>query len=546
MMNDKFDCMLYPEKSQYPYGVKDKNVISKFQRVTGLHFSSGLCIVTQNEKAVFVDGRYILAARRLLNQNEFEIYLYTKVEVEKFIRSSIPTGGTIAFDQNEYTISDIELFNLDEYKLVGIDVDEKPVDISTKGYSISSDISGENYTEKLAEIAYIFEFGDALLLNDALSISWLFNIRGNDDEDSLAIMARAIVMNDGTANIYTEHTCEIDILPDKVHMKSISELDDDIKKIRLLITDKNETPYRMLQYKNMVYKTNPCLILKSIKNKTEITNFRKIHICDGVAMTKFLYKLYHTRTPYTEISAANELRSIRKGNKGYICDSFDYISAADENSAEVHYHADKSSNKTIQNMYLVDSGAQYFGGTTDITRTVCLSVPTKNQKEMYTRVLMGHIDLSLSEASDNVMLDAIARKYITDIGENYPHSTGHGVGYMSHVHEGPIHISGKKCNTKFHEGMVISNEPGYYKAGEYGIRIENMMEVISVNEKLEFRMLTLVPYSKELIIYDMLNEAQKSWLQDYNQRLTRELSPFLDYEECRWLEEYTQLESKKA
>lgn len=546
MMNDKFDCILCPEKSRYPYGVKDKNVMSKFQKVTGLHFSSGLCIITQGKKAVFADGRYILAARRLLNKKEFEIYPYTKVDIKKFIRRSIPTGGTIAFDQNEYTISEIEQLNLGEYKLVGVDVDERPLDICTKGYSLSPDMSGKSYSEKFAGIAYIFEFGDALLLNDALSVSWLFNIRGNDDEDSLAIMARAIVMKDGTANIYTEHTCEIDNLPDKVHVKSISELDNDIKKIIRLITDKNETPYRMLQYKNMVYKTNPCLILKSIKNKTEIANFRKIHAYDGVAITKFLYKLYHTKTLYTEISAADELRSLRKENGSYICDSFDYISAADEHSAEVHYRVDENSNRIIRNMYLMDSGAQYFGGTTDVTRTVCLSVPTEHQKEMYTRVLMGHIDLFLSAATDNVLLDAIARKYITDIGENYPHSTGHGVGYMSHVHEGPIHISGRKCSTKFHEGMVISNEPGYYKAGEYGIRIENMMEVISVNERLEFRTLTLVPYSKELIIYDMLNEAQKSWLKDYNQRLTEELSPFLNYEERRWLEEYTQLESKKA
>ncbi len=295
-----------------------------------------------------------------------------------------------------------------------------------------------------------------------------------------------------------------------------------------------------IYYKNLIKKNNeivekidPVYFLKSIKNSTEINNMKKSHKIDGIALTKFLFwlKKNYRKRKITEIFAGKKLESFRKKNRSYKFPSFSTISGSGPNSAIIHYKASIKSNRILKkgDLYLVDSGGQYLYGTTDVTRTISLENKSDFIKEIYTRVLKGHIavsDYKIKKNSNGSEVDQKARSSLKKINLDYPHGTGHGVGYFLNVHEGPQSFS-KKNKVKLQNGMVISNEPGYYKEGWFGIRIENLIYI----KKNKFNELTTVPIEKDLIKKKMLNKKEILWLNKYHQEVKKNLFKFMTIKE---------------
>jgi len=281
-------------------------------------------------------------------------------------------------------------------------------------------------------------------------------------------------------------------------------------------------------------------LLKAKKNKVEINNMIKAHIHDGVALTKFLFWIKNiNKRKITEFDAQNKLEMFRKNNKEYLYPSFNTIAGTGSNGAIVHYRATKKNAKTIlkKQIFLCDSGGQYKFGTTDVTRTICFSKPKRNIKNIFTKVLKGHIAVvttNLNKIKTGNLIDKRARKFLNENNLDYSHGTGHGVGFFSNVHEGPQAIS-KNNKVLFSEGMILSNEPGFYKKGHFGIRIENLMYVKKSLGKLFFENLTLAPIDKDLINFDKLTDTEKNYLFKYNLNIYSKLFKFLSKNEKKWL-----------
>ena len=287
-------------------------------------------------------------------------------------------------------------------------------------------------------------------------------------------------------------------------------------------------------------KIDPCYKLKSIKNSTEINHMINAHIEDGVALTKFIYWMKNiNKKKITEIDAKNKLEYFRKYNKNYLFPSFTTIAGTGSNGAIVHYRVSKKSNKVIlkNDLFLCDSGGQYKYGTTDVTRTLCFSKQSNSVKNIFTKVLKGHIAVAIaniSRYSTGGKIDIKARQFLRKDGLDYAHGTGHGVGFFLNVHEGPQSIS-KNNNVKLEEGMVVSNEPGFYKKNYFGIRIENLVYIKRKNKKLFFENLTLAPIEKDLINFNLLNKEEKNYLFKYHLNVYSKISKFLNFKEKKWL-----------
>ena len=285
---------------------------------------------------------------------------------------------------------------------------------------------------------------------------------------------------------------------------------------------------------------DPVYKLKSIKNKIEIQNMKSAHIKDGVALTKFLYWIKQDKNfGFDEKFLEKKLESFRKKNKEYIYPSFDTIAGSGPNGAIIHYRSSKKTNRKIKkgDIFLCDSGGQYKYGTTDVTRTVCFKKPPKKVKDIFTRVLKGHIAVAtndLTKIKKGYLIDKKARLPLNEIGLDYGHGTGHGVGFFSNVHEGPQSIS-KFNSIELKEGMIVSNEPGYYKEGFFGIRIENLLYIEKVKKKLKFKNLTMAPIDKDLINEKLLNRREKDYLLSYNLEIYKNISKFLNKNEKSWL-----------
>jgi len=285
---------------------------------------------------------------------------------------------------------------------------------------------------------------------------------------------------------------------------------------------------------------DPTYLLKAIKNKKEINHMIKSHILDGAALTKFLYWIKNiNKKKITEVDAQNKLEKFRKNNKEYLFPSFQTIAGAGPNGAIVHYRAKKDSCRIINksDIFLCDSGGQYKYGTTDVTRTICFSKPNNNIKDIFTKVLKGHIavaNTNLNKINTGKKIDIRARKFLKMSGLDYAHGTGHGVGFFLNVHEGPQSIS-KLNNVKILEGMIVSNEPGFYKEKSFGIRIENLVYVKKINNNLSFKNLTLAPIDKDLINYKLLTPNEKKYLFTYHLNVYSKLSKHLTINERKWL-----------
>ena len=413
-------------------------------------------------------------------------------------------------------------------------------------------MSGESINSKINKISKYLKKNksDYIFISAPENVAWLLNIRGGDGPNSPIPNSRLIISKEKKILLLSKIKKCKKLLKEKVITKNqfldIDELPDEISKIKgknFIVDDKSCSIF----FEDLIklnFKINkredPTYLFKAIKNKTEINNMVNAHIIDWVALTKFIYWIKNiNKKKITEVEAATKLEKFRKMNKSFLYPSFDTIAGSGKNGAIVHYRARKKDCRKInkKDILLCDSGGQYKYGTTDVTRTICFTNQSQNIKNIFTKVLKGHIAVATTNLKKNntgKKIDKRARKFLQESNLDYAHGTGHGVGYFLNVHEGPQSIS-KINNVKIKEGMILSNEPGFYRKNKFGIRIENLVYVKKENKKIFFENLTMAPIEKDLINYNLLTEFEKNYLFKYHLDVYAKISKYLKIEEKKWL-----------
>jgi len=540
------DGYLIPKNDEYfnEYVNESKDRLKFISNFSG---SAGFAIILKNKNYLFVDGRYSIQGRIQSGKN-FNIITIP----EKFPKDIFKTKRIIiGFDPKLHNERQLNfLFNFKNIVLKPINKNlidiiwrKKPKDLIKPFFFISKKYSGQSSYRKISKIKNILikKKINYLLVTAPENVAWILNIRGYDSSFSPIPNARLLMKNNGNMYLFSKSEKVSNIKRKFKEVKFFDECDMD-KKLKSLSGENIllDSLSCSIYYKNLLYKKNkviekidPIYFFKSIKNPTEIKNMKKTHTLDGAALTKFLFWLKNNfrNKKITEISAQEKLENFRKMNKNYKFPSFSTISGAGPNSAIIHYKASAQSNRTLKkgDIYLVDSGGQYSFGTTDVTRTISLGNSSEFIKEIYTRVLKGHIAVSDYKVKNNTKgsdIDRDARKPLKKIGLDYPHGTGHGVGYFLNVHEGPQSFS-KKNKVNLKTGMIVSNEPGYYKEGYFGIRIENLIFI----KKNKFEELTMAPMEKDLIKRKILNKKEISWLNKYHNKVKKNLLKFMNVKE---------------
>ncbi len=519
--------------------------------------SAGFAVILKNKNYLFVDGRYTIQANMQCGK------YYKIFTIPKDYPFNIFKNLNLGFDPKLHTDSSLNrLFGNTSIKLSAISENlidllwKRKKNINTKPFFLIKDKdAGVKLENKLTDLIKLVKKNkvDFLFTTASENVAWLLNIRGTDTDYSPLPNSHTLIDKSGKVYLF----CDLKKISNSIKVrfkKNVKILNfnllpnffSNLKNKRILIDSIScSIFYRLIIKKNnsILAKQDPIYLLKSIKNKVEINNSITSHIYDGAALTKFIFWLKNNfkTKKISEISAQEKLLEFRKKNKTFKSLSFPTISGSGPNSAIIHYKADKISNRLLSkgDIYLVDSGGQYSYGTTDVTRTLSLDVQSKKIKEIFTRVLKGHIAVAsykLNENSCGDKIDLVARKYLKDINLDYPHGTGHGVGYFLNVHEGPQAIS-RGNKVKFKEGMITSNEPGFYKKNSFGIRIENLIYVKKNNEKLKFIDLTLVPIDKTLIEKKLLTSLEKNWLNKYHVRVFDCLKKFMNNFELEQLKQ---------
>ncbi len=551
----KIDGYLIPKNDQF-FGEYVPKYNDRLNYITNFSGSYGLSLILKEKSYLFVDGRYTLQATNQSGKLFKIVTLPTKMPIDflgkkKFIIGYDPKLFTNKSLNNLFKGGNCRLkpiFN----NLVDKIWKRKLKKNKNKFYKLSNKFVGVNFQRKLGKVLKNLKINkaDFLLVTASENNAWLFNIRGKDSEYS-PIPSCYVLIDKNKIKFF----CDLKKIPSsfKQFYKKIKFLDinkigkilKDINKKRFIIDKNTCSTYleKIISEKNKILKfDDPIYEYKAIKNKVEISNIKKAHILDGVALTKYLFwlKKNFNKKKISEISASEKLLKFRKKNKKYKFSSFPTISGTGPNGAIIHYNATKKTNRMLKSgdIYLVDSGGQYEFGTTDVTRTISLDNTNKRTKNIFTRVLKGHIAVAnfrLKSNTSGSIIDNSARKYLKEIGLDYSHGTGHGVGYFLNVHEGPQAIS-KKNRVKIKEGMVISNEPGYYEKNNFGIRIENLIYVKKNKNNKNFENLTLVPIDKDLIDKSILNQQEKKWLNNYHKKVFNSLKSEMNISEILELE----------
>ncbi len=546
------DAYIIPKNDEFfnEYAFPDR-----LKTITNFSGSAGFCIITNSIDYLFVDGRYLIQSKIECGKN-FKI-----IEIPyKFPKDILNYNRfkKIGYDPQLFTSSTLEKYFGNKYQLIPIKknfVDEIYLETSKKinfFYTLKDELVGETVSSKINRVSNILRKNksDNIFVSAPENVAWLLNIRGSDNPSSPIPNARLII--DKEKNIYfLSDIKKIKKIKNKIEYKKIKFFSfesffDIVKNLKpsSFTIDKLSCSvfYESLLKSNFEIKSyvDPIYYLKSLKNKTEIRNMELAHIKDGVSLTKFLYWIKQDKNfGFDELFLEKKLEKFRKKNKDYLYPSFNTIAGSGPNSAIIHYRSTNKTNRKIKkdDIFLCDSGGQYKFGTTDVTRTVCFSKPSKRIKEIFTRVLKGHIAVitnNLNKINKGKLIDKKARKALKEIKLDYGHGTGHGVGFFSNVHEGPQAIS-KFNSIQLREGMIVSNEPGYYEEGKFGIRIENLIYIKKEKDKLKFKNLTMAPIDKDLIDKKLLSYKEKDYLLKYNLEVYNKISPFLNKNEKNWL-----------
>lgn len=544
--------------------------------LTGFSGSAGLAIVLIDKAAIFIDGRYTLQVRSQTDIAVFDPKHLIEEPPTKWVSDNLPTGAKLAYDPWLHTIDAVARFKAAAEKAGAtfVPVDSNPLDAvwadqppAPAALITPHDLkyAGEAASDKLKRISASLDGADAAMLTMPDSIAWAFNIRGQDVGHTPLPLSFALIHADGHAELFI-NPAKVDDTA-RAHLGNVVTLRDANELGAALDTlgaDKKTVlvdPATCASWINdrlnasgakVKRGTDPCELPKACKNDAEVAGTKAAHLRDGVALTRFLAWLAAEgpKGKLDEMTASKKLESFR-AETGELKDvSFDTISGAGANGAIVHYRVTEGTNQPLQvgELFLVDSGAQYLDGTTDVTRTVTIGAASAEQRDRFTRVLKGHIGIATSRfpnGTSGSQLDALARMSLWKVGLDYDHGTGHGVGSYLSVHEGPQRIS-KVSSVPLRPGMIISNEPGYYKTGDYGIRIENLLVVtepamIEGGERpmMGFETLTLAPIDLNLVEPDLLTAEEKEWLNAYHVRVREALLPSMDAETAAWLRDAT-------
>ena len=543
------DGYVVPKNDDY---FTEYSKINRLKIISNFTGSAGIAVILKNKNYLFIDGRYTIQSQIESGKN-FKI-----VDFEKIIDCKLFKNLTLGIDPHLFTYSQIKKYFKKNNKIKFIKknlIDEikiEKINDQFQFYSLNKNIVGESYQSKINKISEFIKKNrsDYIFISAPENVAWILNIRGNDSPNSPIPNSRLIITK--TKKIYL--FCKIKKIKKILKKKTIKfndviEIDDFPKKIlelkgkRFIIDDKSCSIYfeNIIKSKFKISKReDPTYLLKAVKNKVEIKNMINAHIDDGVALTKFIYWIKNVRKKkLTEYQAQNKLESFRKLNKNYLYPSFDTIAGSGKNGAIVHYRAKKVNCKTIdkKDIFLCDSGGQYKYGTTDVTRTICFSNPKQHIKNIFTKVLKGHIAVAQTNLKKDFFgkkIDMKARKFLKKSNLDYSHGTGHGVGFFLNVHEGPQSIS-KYNKVRIKEGMILSNEPGYYKKNDFGIRIENLIFAKKSSNNFYFKNLTLAPIEKELINFKLLTVSEKNYLFKYHIEVYSKLSKYLNTNERKWL-----------
>ncbi|MDC3410628.1 aminopeptidase P family protein [Candidatus Pelagibacter ubique] len=542
------DGYIIPKNDEY-FSEYAKN--DRLKNITGFSGSAGFAVVLKKQNYLFVDGRYTIQAHQQSSKN-FKI-----IEIHKKLPHTIIKNFNLGYDPTLFTSKLLnKYFKINN--LISIDQNlidqifkfkEKP---TKPFYSLDTKIEGEPYSSKISKVVRFLKNNkaDYCFISAPENVAWLLNIRGYDNPNSPIANARLILNKKKEFFLIANEKKLKNLLLDKkikkkqiLPIKSLPQFLDNLKGKNFIIDNKTcsifyekiiKSNFNILEFDDPVYE------LKSIKNSNEIKHMIEAHKKDGLALTRFIYWIKNVnKKKITEVYAQNKLEKFRKLNKDYLFPSFDTIAGAGSNGAIVHYRANKKTTKKIEqnDILLVDSGGQYHYGTTDVTRTISFSKQNKFIKNAYTNVLKGHIAVALTNLNkDNTgkKIDIRARKYLKKVGQDYAHGTGHGVGFFLNVHEGPQSIS-KHNSIKIKNGMILSNEPGFYKKNRFGIRIENLIYAKKTKRSFNFENLTLAPLEKDLINYELLNKIEKDYLFKYHLNIYLEFSALLNKKERKWL-----------
>ncbi len=526
--------------------------IDRLKTISNFSGSAGYAIILKNRNYLFVDGRYSLQAKIEAGDN------FIIKNLNEILNCKLFKNVTLGIDPRIFTSGEVSKFFLkfNKIKIIKTNLIDKIHNIHTKDkkpfYSLKEKIVGESHLKKISRVSGILRKRklDYLFISAPENVAWLLNIRGHDNPNSPTPNCRLLLTKHKKFYIFCEKKKLVKLIKEKkiannqiINPERLISFFSKIKKGKFIIDNKTcSIFYRnsLIGNHKIIEENDPIYFLKSIKNKNEIDNMIDTHVKDGVALTKFLYwiKVLNTKK-ITEVYAQNKLEKFRKKNKKYLFPSFDTIAGSGGNGAIIHYKANKKNTKKInkKDLFLCDSGGQYKYGTTDVTRTICFSKPSNYIKNIFTKVLKGHIAVATSNLKTHFngkLIDIRARASLKKSGFDYNHGTGHGVGFFSNVHEGPQAIS--KSNTiNLQEGMVLSNEPGYYKKEKFGIRIENLLYIKKLKGKLSFINLTLVPIDRDLINFDLLNKKEKNYLFNYHLNVYLNLSKYLNKKEKKWL-----------
>ncbi len=548
------DGYIIPKNDEY---FTEYSKINRLKTITNFTGSAGIAIVLKKNNYLFTDGRYTLQSQIESGKN-FKI-----IKLEKLVNCNLFKNLTLGIDPTLFTYTQIRKFFLkyNSIKFIRqnlIDYIKKPKKIkSFPFFLLSKEIVGESRKSKLNRISkYLSKYkADYILISAPENVAWILNIRGNDGPNSPMPNARLLISKTKKIFLISKIKKCRELFKKKIiNFNEFIDEEQFEKKILSLkgknfIIDRNSCSIffeNIIKKKFKIIKNeDPTYFFKSIKNKIEINNMKKAHISDGVALTKFIYWMKNVnKKKITEIDAQIKLEKFRKKNKNYLFPSFDTIAGAGKNGAIIHYRATNKSYKTInkKDIFLCDSGGQYKYGTTDVTRTICFSKPKQRIKNIFTYVLKGHIAVATTDLKkDNTgkKIDFRARKYLKLNNLDFDHGTGHGVGFFLNVHEGPQSIS-KHNNIKIKEGMILSNEPGYYKKNQFGIRIENLVYVKRIKNKISFENLTYAPIDKDLINFKLLTKNEKNYLFNYHLNIYLSISKYLELRERKWLASFIQ------
>jgi Xaa-Pro aminopeptidase len=546
--------------------------------LTGFSGSAGVAIVLADRAAIFIDGRYTLAVRAQVDVQTFEPHQVPEETPDAWIAAHLPKGAKLGFDPWLQTVDGHERYARAAQRAGGsfVPVEQNPIDAVWRDRPAPpiapmlphpEEFSGESTESRRKRIARIVaERGaDVVLLTAPDSIAWLLNVRGGDVPRTPFSLGFALLHNDGHVDLYMDRRK----IPDRtvawlgnaVTLAPPDELgaalDTMGKMAKRVLVETSTVPYwaaTRLQAAGatLVRDADPVALPKACKNPVELNGIRAAHRRDGAAVSRFLAWLARESKAggLREIEVSDRLQALR-AETGKLRDlSFDTISGAGPNGAIVHYHASPATERKLEpgSLYLVDSGGQYRDGTTDITRTVAIGTPSPEMRDRFTRVLKGHIALATARfpvGTTGSQLDPLARFSLWQAGLDYDHGTGHGVGAYLSVHEGPHRISKVANSVALQPGMIVSNEPGYYKTGAYGIRIENLLAVKEAaiegadRHYLEFETLTLAPIDLNCVDADLLTEPEKAWLNAYHARVRDAVAPDVEEATRAWLAEAT-------